>query len=205
MPLPQYDVHGAVFDANVCIDMARRLGEPVTWERFDAMGAQLWQKRQGHPLGRPFFDRGVDSLLSMWHAKGGMFAGKDPLRVFTSNHIDNLVIDKLQSVYGWSEDSAMDVVYDVVHELVFAQTSGATFGDQPNFSNFHPPLDWEDGRVYQLSCGVGDDCHRKYCITNDREFRLASLRGSAEVLYPHEWMYRVRQARAAFRPIRPPQ
>jgi hypothetical protein len=196
-----HDVHLVVFDANVYLDVARLVGEPFSWTRFNEIAAQLSTVNVPHPT-----DRANDSLRAIATTMSGRFVGVEPLQVWTSDHIDNLVgrkasqqtsaqIDEDRGL-GWSEENAESLVYDLVGDLVFLLSKGESVGEV-QIAYASPPLSHEDGCVYRTveAAGSGSIFYRRYCVTRDKDFRTARLPGDITVLYPWEWVEFVRKAK----------
>ena len=188
-----------VFDVNVYLDVAELLGEPFSWEKFDIAAARY----HAVPLNGP--DRKIDSLRALAVTQSGKFAGRVPLQVWTSEHIDNLVDLKASQPQegecpedrglGWSQENAAALVDDLVWAIVFDKSGGYTCGNV-EIPYGTPPLSHEDGLVYSTARQCCDDQAMRYCVTSDRSFRTSRLPGDITVLYPHEWVDFVRRSRA---------
>lgn len=193
--------HAVVFDVNVYLDVAQLLGTPFTWEKFNTAAARFRQTPLTPLRGS---DRQVDSLRALAVTLSGQFAGRVPLEVWTSVHIDKLVVLKASqpqdgerpedSGLGWSLDNAAALLDDLVWGIVFDK-SGGGICKNTEIPYGSPPLSHEDGIVYRTAEQCGDEQTVRYCITNDRMFRTASLPGTINVLYPHEWIALVRKSR----------
>jgi hypothetical protein len=198
--------HAVVFDVNVYLDVAELLGAPFTWQKFNEAAA----KYQSTPLQRA--DRRVDSLRALALATTGRFAGPHALQVWTSDHIDGLVATKAAQPLvadhpddkglGWSDEDAERLVDDLVWTLVYDKSGGGAC-QNIEIPYGSPPLSHEDGIVYRTAEQCGEEGAIRYCVTNDREFRMAELPGDIAVLYPHEWISLVRKSRFAASAPRP--
>ncbi|WNM27565.1 hypothetical protein RN607_00765 [Demequina capsici] len=192
-----------VFDANIWIDTAVILGAPATRADFDRANATT----VGTPIPHPI-DRAYDSMRAIATTLSGRFVADERIEVWTSNHIDDLVYDRLarpvegaangRTGYGWSLGDAEKYLVEMVDSLV-ESTAGGSVGDVSiPFKN--PPLDHEDGCVMQTARTAGHSdtpWYQKYIITRDQGFRTADLSSEITVLYPWEWIGRVRGARVA--------
>lgn len=203
--LPAQDVHIVVFDVNVFLDVADLLGRSFNWEDFSAVAATHINGPCPDPT-----DSRIDSLRSLALCTSGALTPNGPaVEVWTSSHIDHLIVHKLsQSAdgptpeltgFGWDLTDAEDFLDQLVYGLVFDTSHGGTVGEVL-IPTGHPPLSYEDGLVFRTAIEAGDQASGrllKYCVTNDREFRKAEPNLSSEVLilYPYEWVLFVRQAR----------
>jgi hypothetical protein len=198
--------HAVVFDVNVYLDAAELLGPPFTWEKFATAAA----KYRASPL--KCQDRRIDSLRAIAVATSGKFTAHVPLQVWTSDHIDNLVALKAGQPkdggcpedfgLGWSPDDAAALVDDLVWDLVYDKSGGGACRNI-EIPYGSPPLSHEDGIVYRTAEQCGDQHAIKYCVTNDRPFRIADLPGDITVLYAYEWVDLVRRSRAKIAMPRP--
>ncbi len=197
-----------VFDCNVYLGVADLLGAPFSWDKFDATAARLASEPFPHPV------RPNDSLRAIALCTSGRLAGPHTLEVWTSAHIDKVVLDKAAQSpvpdpmtgykgLGWSNGDASGIVTDLVYGLT-ERSSGGTIGHdyQPEGN---PPLDHEDGMVFGACRRLaGDDpLANVLCVTCDIEFLRAYTRGEvnqhyAKVLTPSQFVGLVRQARASF-------
>jgi hypothetical protein len=185
------ELHLAVFDCNIYLDVARILGAPFSWARFNAEAAKSTQ------LGVPADDRRVDALRAVAVSMSGRFAGPHLLEVWTSNHIDDLVWRKAVQDLGWSTEDASGLVEDLVREVVYDRSGGGSVGDV-QIAWGCPPLDHEDGCVYATSRDAGEAgvaSSVRYCITNDRGFREQAPFSNVVTLYAWEWVELVRASR----------
>ena len=198
--------HIVVFDVNVYLDVARLMGEPFTWQRFD----ELAVKHASSPL--PYHDGRVDSLRAIAVTATGHVCPHQPVEVWTSHHIDGLVVtkamqptaapsDELRGL-GWARQSAEGLLGELVHDLVFDRTGGGTTGTvaAPWGS---PPLSHEDGNVYATLRDAAPDADpepRRICVTRDGDFLNSSLFSNADVWHPADWVQYVRQSRVADHP-----
>ncbi|GAA2542280.1 hypothetical protein GCM10010435_07350 [Winogradskya consettensis] len=151
----------------------------------------------------------MDSLRAVAVTTTGRFAGPDLLQVWSSDHIDRLLVNKAQQPrngataesrgLGWSPADANALLTDFLDELVYDMTGGGRVEIVGVSGN--PPLDHEDARVYTTAMRAAADATLpsiKYCVTRDREFRCAKdLDGHVEILYPDEFLTLVRRSRAA--------
>lgn len=206
------DLHTVVFDVNVYLDVARLVGAPFSWEKFELAAAQF----TGSPVPN-VRDRRADSLRAISFCLEGRFAGKDRIQVWTSHHIDELVRLKAcqptdgptpeESGLGWSEDDAYGLLEDLVHDVVFDKTEGglATYVGVDG----HPPLSHEDACVFTTAQAAAVDeapPSIKYCVTRDRRFRNATgLDDRVLRLYPSEFVEMTLRSRraVAMRAMRP--
>lgn len=198
------DIHVVVFDVNVYLDVARILDPPYSLQTLGAVSAVNINSPCPHPT-NPL----IDSLRALALCTSGRFVGQQKLEVWTSKHIDDLVVHKLTQPidgaspeltgFGWKMDEAEDFLHELVYGLVFDASKGGSAGDV-SIAAGSPPLSYEDGRVFRTALEAGDSTDGqliKYCITNDKEFRNNEPNLSSEVLvlYPAEWVLLVRRAR----------
>ena len=201
---PEPDLHTVVFDVNVLLDVAQLVGPPFTWTKFtDAATRHSSLPVPWHA------DRRVDSLKAVALTTSGRFAGPELLEVWTSAHIDELLVSKaMQPVdgdkpetrgLGWSRDDAEGLLSDFLDELVYEATSGGEVQFDGVYG--HPPLDHEDACVFTTALQAAADAAPpsiKYCVTRDRAFRQAShLDLKVLILYPDEFVRMVRESRRA--------
>lgn len=203
--------HIVVFDVNVYLDIASLLGPPFSWSALSAHAARI----SGDPVPHPSDPR-HDSLRAVSGASSGKFAGRHPLQVWTSAHIDGLVRHKAcqpddDALYpedrglGWSEEQGQGLVDDLVWGAV-ETTAGDTVGCAYPYGD--PPLSHEDGLVYGACKEAFDQdllCER-YCVTNDRDFLRQELPGHVRVLRPAQFVRLLRAARTSIsvNRMRPP-
>ncbi len=213
-----------VFDVNIYLDVARLLGAPFSWDRYQAF---LRDNRSAYvPNGS---SSAIDSAFAISHSLSGEFSGGVGLQVWTSNHIDNLVMTKAgqpsreelearaafgQSVrdedcgLGWTSEASELLVHDLVYTVVYDETDGGSVGDI-TFPIGNPPLDHEDGKVFATArmagCEVAGEQCVTYCVTRDHGFRhpKTPLPRTVTVLYPHEWIALLRKARYTARSAKP--
>jgi hypothetical protein len=193
-----------VFDVNVYLDIAELLGAPFTWEKL----ASAVAPQMGSPCPHPTDSR-IDSLRAVALCTSGRFAGDQQLEVWTSSHIDHLVVHKLTQPtaaatqeltgLGWDLPASEYLLESLVYDLVYDKSGGGSVGEV-KIAAGSPPLSHEDGLVFRTALEAGEagaSSLVKYCITNDREFRKSepSLTSEVLVLYPFEWVKLVRQAR----------
>lgn len=192
-----------VFDVNIYVDLAELVTQPFDWNQLVAAASAHWNDALPHPT-----DARLDSLRAVLMSKTGRVGtteASERLEVWTSAHIDRLVVKKVHEnvtdVAGndWTLVNAEDLLDKLVYDLVFDLTSGATLGEIKLPLNF-PPLDYEDGCVMRTAKEAGEEPEtRRYCVTRDRDFREAcradQLEPSVQVLYPHEWVTALRTAR----------
>jgi hypothetical protein len=192
-----------VFDVNIYVDLAELITQPFDWNQLATAAAPHWNDALPHPS-----DARLDSLRAVLMSKTGRIAtseASERLEVWTSAHIDELVVKKVHEKVtdvagnGWTLANAEDLLDKLVYDLVFDMTGGATLGEIKLPLNF-PPLDYEDGCVMRTAKEAGEEPEaRRYCITRDRDFREAcrsdQLEPSVQVLYPHEWVTALRNAR----------
>ncbi|BCY13134.1 hypothetical protein [Actinoplanes sp. L3-i22] len=207
------DLHTVVFDVNILLDVADLLGPPFAWEKFRDTAARESRSPVPHPT-----DRRVDSLRAVALTTSGRFAGPELLQVWTSDHIDRLVVAKATQPrhgataetrgLGWSAEHADGLLHDFVYDLVFDMTGGGRI--EILAVDGHPPLDHEDACVFTTALQAADDAAPpsiKYCVTRDRAFRRApNLHPDVLILHPDEFVMLVRRSRGALatRKMRPP-
>lgn len=175
-----------VLDVNIYLDVAREVGEPFTWEKFEAA-----------LLGDP-----SDSLRVVAALRVGVTPAGTPVEVWTSDHIDFLVAlkaslptdadEERNRGLGWSVESAQDLVDLLVGRLVDV-TNGGSIGEVA-IAYGTPPLDHEDGCVYATvrDCGYDGIFYDRLCLTRDGHFLRAKLPGLIDVLHPRDWIIRHR-------------
>ncbi len=209
---PTPDQHCVVFDLNVLLDVADLLGPPFTWDKFtDAVAHHHTAPLPNAP------DRRVDSLRAIAVATTGLFAGPEPLNVYTSEHLESLLVRKASQPrdgvdperrgLGWGLPDAEDLLDDLLRDLVYDKTGGA-FVEVVAVTG-RPQLDHEDAKVFstalQAEYGQAPPPLR-YCVTRDRKFRTAAgLDPKVHMMYPDEFVRMVRAARSAiaFKAMRP--
>jgi hypothetical protein len=198
------DRHVVVFDVNVYLDVADLVGEPFSWERFEDLALQHARDPVPHPS-----DRRLDALRALAVSKSGKFIGPQPLEIWSSDHINNLVQSKAEAALGWTVQTSRDLLATLVDDLVYDMSNGGSVGEVQRGEG-SPPLDHEDSFVFATAHGApldpeGDYWYR-YCITSDVQFRESREQLSSDVLvlYPHEWITHVRRvrSRAGFNRIR---
>ncbi len=198
------DLHAVVFDVNVYLDVASLVGPPFTWDKFQDAAA----RNADAPLPN-HADRRVDSLRAVSACLEGRFAGPERIEVWSSEHIDSLVVRKASqpqnastpelSGLGWAQTEAESLLVDLVDDLVYEKTEGgsATYVGVDG----RPPLDHEDACVFTTALHAAGDAippSIKYCVTRDEQFRTATgLNSNVLVLYPDEFVSIVRRSRAA--------
>lgn len=189
------DRHLVVFDVNVYLDVAELVGEPFSWDRFEQLAQHHASDRLPHPTNRQ-----IDALRAVAVSRSGRFIGGQPLEVWTSSHINGLVVGKAEERLSWDPASCESLLQDLVYDLVYELSGGGSMG-RVEKTEGSPPLDNEDGRVFATAYTApsdpeGDFCYR-YCVTSDREFRTAAGQVSGEVrlLYPFEWVELTRDVR----------
>ncbi|MBN7559866.1 hypothetical protein [Mycobacteroides abscessus] len=196
-----------VFDVNIYVDLAELIEQPFDWGKLEAAAAGYWNDPLPHHRNARY-----DSLRAVLMSKSGHVGTGERLEVWTSEHIDNLVIKKVQQKAvdttnsAWTPRNAMDLHDELVNTLVYDMTRGGSVGRVLDPLN-HPPLDHEDGCVMRTVESAGDMPESpRYCITRDGPFREAfrrnELEPSVQVLYPHEWVIALRQARRPRIPMR---
>lgn len=172
-----------VLDVNIFLDVARALGEPFSWAKFEASLASS----------------PAPSVQAIAVLRSGKLPDGRAVEVWTSDHIDRLVAlkasqsstatDERDRGLGWSVANAQDLIDVLVTDLVI-ETSGGSVGEV-QISYGTPPLDHEDGCVYATVRDAGFDgvvYVERYCLTRDGQFRHAQLPGLIDVLEPHEWV-----------------
>ena len=186
-----------VFDVNIYLDAAELVGAPFTWAKFEAVARQV----MFHPIPATHDER-VDSLRAIAYSRSGIVIPDEPLEVWTSKHIDDLVVHKASQSgltaetrgLGWSQADALELLERIVRDLV-EQTYGYTVSGV-EAHDWAPPLSHEDGRVYETAYRAGDDeLSPRYCVTRDGGFRQADLPPRVTVLHPDEWVAHLRKAR----------
>ena len=201
----QPDTHVVVFDINIYLDVAALLGPPFTWAKFHDAAT----KHSDDPLPHRDDPR-IDSLRALALCLSKRYAGHEPLEVWTSAHIDRLVVRKAGQPddrslpdedrgLGWTATEAEDLQDDLIAGLVYDLTSGGTVGEV-GIAEGSPPLSNEDGRVLRTAVEVDTDHAVRYCITQDRKFRRCGpqLLVNVQVLNAHEWVELVRKSRRMF-------
>ncbi|WP_157408600.1 hypothetical protein [Actinoplanes sp. N902-109] len=207
------DLHTVVFDVNVLLDVADLVGPPFTWEKFNTAAA----RNNAAPVPNSA-DRRVDSLRAVAVTTTGFLAKPDLLQVWTSDHIDRLLVHKAAQPrngpnpesrgLGWTTDHADLLLANFLDDLVYDMTGGGRV-EIVGVSG-HPPLDHEDACVFTTACEAARDVAPppiRYCVTRDRGFRSAAgLAGQVSILYPDEFVRLVRRSRAvlAMRPMKRP-
>jgi hypothetical protein len=189
-----------VFDVNVYLDIARLVGSPFTWAKFDTHSAQLM------PLPVPnSSDERVDSLRSVAYCRQGKVIDGEPIEVWTSDNVDETLVHKAMQPathpdpylrgLGWSQPDALNLLETLVRDLVH-ETGGDSLG-QLQGHGWSPPLaDHEDGYVYETAYRAGDiEVMPRICVTRDGEFRSAALPLRVDVMYPDEFVNYIRKAR----------
>ena len=184
-----------VFDVNIYLDVARLLGDPFTWDAFDAALAVHATESSPHPT-----DARIDSLRAIASLRSGQSPSGVRREVWTSDHINLTAAYKLsQSAQapdirdrglGWSAKSAQAFVDELIWGIV-DQTDGESVGEIIG-SYGSPPLDHEDGRVLATARDAGFievDYYDRYVITRDRGFSTTdNLPGDASVQHPADWI-----------------
>jgi hypothetical protein len=210
---PEPDLHTVVFDVNVLLDVAELLGPPFAWDKFRDAAVE-----HGAASVPNLADRRIDSLKAVALTQSGRFAGPDLLQVWSSSHIDRLLVRKaVQSRggdtpetrgLGWSREDADGLLHDFLYDLIFEATDGGRV--ELDGVDGHPPLDHEDACVFTTALQAAADATPpsiKYCVTRDRRFRNAHhLNSNVIRLYPDEFVrlvQRSRQALALNRLLRP--
>lgn len=196
--------HILVLDCNIYLDIARTLGPPFDWERFDEAAAKMARTSPPHPDGHH-----MESLRLVAMCTSGRFAGDETIEVWTNDHINRVVRYKAMEPtkphpqtrsagLGWSAEDAETLVTSLIGDLT-SWSSGGTLG--ATVPNSTPPLDHEDGMVYgacKLLAGT-DPLAEVYCATRDRDFLNASangkLEGCSRVMTPAILTAAIRQAR----------
>jgi hypothetical protein len=199
--------HIVVFDCNIYLDVARLLGPPFSWDKFDATAARVVKEVVPHPV-----DRAHDSLRAIATCTSGRFAGDETVEVWTNAHIDKIVRGKATRSttpdpltgyrgLGWDPGDAQSLVTDLIGGVT-SRSNGGTLGD--HYPDGNPPLDYEDGMVYgACRCLVAEDpLARVYCVTRDSEFlnarREKRLTGHSNVLTPSAFVMLTRKARTQY-------
>ena len=199
--------HAVVFDCNIYLDVARLLGPPFSWEKFNAAAANLTKAPVPHPT-----DPAHDSLRAIAMCTSGKFAGDEVLEVWTNSHIEKVVRGKAQQPtipepatgyrgLGWRHEHAQGLVDELIVTLT-EQSNGGTLG--AHYPDGNPPLDHEDGVVYGAcrSVSAEDPVCRTYCVTRDKGFLDAYdsglLSNHSPVLPPAKFIALMRSARAQY-------
>ncbi|HQV17823.1 MAG TPA: hypothetical protein PLC22_05790 [Gordonia sp. (in: high G+C Gram-positive bacteria)] len=201
-PIPECIV---VFDVNVWLDAATLITQPFSWDEFDAIARSVNSLPAPHP------DVRYDCLRAIAMSRTGFYdSANQRLEVWTSAHIDRLVISKALEVVRdragrrWTQATAEGLVEDFLYQ-VLDDTGGGTVGDIV-VPMGNPPLDHEDGCVYRTAMDAGDDhMSRKVIVTRDRSFRQSapSIGTFVDVVTPAEYVSELRKARRPTFP-RPP-
>ena len=148
---------------------------------------------------------GYDSVRAVAMSRSGQVGTGEALEVWTSDHIDRLTINKVQTAItdasgdAWTKANAIDFHDQFVNTLVFDLTRGGSIGRAIDELNV-PPLDYEDGMVMRTTVSAGEVVESpRYCITRDGPFREAfladQLEPTVQVLYPSEWVESLKKAR----------
>jgi hypothetical protein len=188
-----------VFDVNIYLDVAQHLGPGASWEDFLCAAAESAVVQAVRPNTR------IDSLLALAISKNGSYGKDQLLEIWSGKHLDDATYLKLVQPedavgadfrsedvgFGWSHseaDAFMGDIFDPFWEKTGGYVSRA-------LSYESPPLDHEDGCVYATARDAGAEkiYYERYCVTRDKEFRNADLRGDITVLHPHEWVTHMRQ------------
>lgn len=205
---PDPDRHVLVLDCNIYLDVARAVGPPFAWDRFDAIVARMAREPVPHPAGQH-----MDSLRVVAMCTSGVFAGDEPVEVWTNAHIERIVLGKaMQSTtpdpetgnrgLGWSRDDAETLTGVLISDLT-GWSSGGTLGSS-HMPDGNPPLDHEDGMVYGACRRLaGDDpLARVYCVTRDRDFlkryQEGELDAHSKVLTPAKLVAAMRTLRGKY-------
>lgn len=188
-----------VLDVNVFIDVAELLGAPFTWEKFEAKAAEV------KSLPVPYVaDERIDCLRAISYCRQAEVIPGEPLEVWTSKHIDDLVAHKAEQPttanrpedrgLGWSRADALELTERLVRDLV-----EETYGDTVKEIQGHiwtRPLSHEDGCVYKTAYQAGDDeLSPRICVTRDGPFRQANLGPRVTLYHPDEFILYLRDAR----------
>jgi len=184
-----------VFDVNIYLDLARLLGDPFSWDAFEA--ALAIHATEPNP---PPTDARIDSLRAIASLRSGQSPSGVRREVWTSDHINGTAAYKLHQSpqaadprdrgLGWSVNSAQAFLDELVWGIV-DQTDGDSVGEiLDTFGS--PPLDREDGRVLATARDAGFievDRYYRYVVTRDRGFASAEhLPGDAILLHPADWI-----------------
>lgn len=203
--MPRYtgpSLHVVVFDVNVYLDAAQLVGEPFSWSRFQALAVKYANTVV------PADDARIDSLRALSLCTSDRFAGSQPLEVWTSNHIDALVVRKARQPItgakpedrglGWESHHAEDLLEELVYGLVYRPIAGGGSVGDLTIPAGTPPLSHEDGMVYRTAKVASDRENTiGYCVTRDKEFRMRAPHSDIITLYPQEWIHLVRRSRFA--------
>jgi hypothetical protein len=200
------DRHAVVFDINIYLDVADLLGPPFTWEKFDAAAVT----HRAAPLPNP--DRRIDSLRALAVSQSGRLVANQPLEIWLSNHIEELILTKARqprdqatpelSGLGWTGDESESILEDLARDLAYERTNGGSVGDV-RVSAGTPILSHEDGLVLAAAYAAPTDTegahYDRYCVTQDRDFRRAmpQLRGDVTIMYAYEWVNFIQRVRRA--------
>ncbi|MFE5644454.1 hypothetical protein [Rhodococcus sp. NPDC056516] len=195
---PELEPHVVVFDVNVYLDIAGLVEQPFTWQQFDDLAGAVMSQPNPHPK-----DARLDSLRAVAVSRSGQLCRDVKLEVWTSSHIDNLVLGKAQTVVPdcngalWTKENAIELHDTLVNDLVYDLSSGGSVGEI-KIAVGNPPLDHEDGCVFATAMRAGeDDPALRFCVTRDTQFRESSseLHPRVSVVYPHEYLQMVLLAR----------
>jgi hypothetical protein len=199
--------HAVVFDCNVYLDVACALGEPFSWEKFDAATARAAKAAVPHPD-----DPSLDSVRAVAACASGRFAGDETVEVWTNAHIDKIVRGKAVQPsiadrntghrgLGWCLTSGNALVTDLIPGIA-QRSNGGTLGD--HYPDGNPPLDHEDGMVYGACRKLAseDPLAHVYCVTRDRGFLSARkekrLGDHSKVITPAHFVGLTRAARSHY-------
>ena len=183
-----------VFDVNIYLDVARLVGEPFTWDSFEATLAVHATEPNPH-----LTDARIDSLRSIASLRSARSPSGIRREVWTSDHINLVAAYKASQLVdasdprdrglGWSASNAQGLIDELIWGIV-DQTDGDTAGEIVG-SYGSPPLDHEDGRVFATARDAGFiavDHYDRHLVTRDRGFANASLPGLTVVQHPADWV-----------------
>lgn len=193
--------HVVVFDCNVYLDVARLVEGPFTWSAFNDLAA----RHQGEPV--PAGSGAIDSLRAIALTLSGRFAGREPIEVWTCDHIEQVVVFKaMQPLDGEPGASGLGLSREhaelLVDHLIWGsvnESGGDSLGDP--YPDGTPPLDHEDGKVFGACRALAgeDPLAQVYCVTNDRgfvtDYKAGRLGRHVRVLPPAVFVTLVRRAR----------
>ena len=189
-----------VFDVNVYLDVAELLGPPFSWASLQHKMAQV----AGYVV--PWVeDERVDSLKAIAYSSRGHVIPGEPLEVWSSDHVDDMVFWKATQApnpsdpddggLGWSDADATTLLEHLVRDLVYDKTNGG--GIPVTKPHGWTAVSHEDGQVFETAYRAGDfEASPRICVTRDNDFREANpyLSARVDVMYPWEFVQYLQKA-----------
>lgn len=189
-----------VFDVNIYLDIASLVGCPFSWERAVQIVSQNYSTQVPHP------DKRIDSLRSVALTSSGTLIPTRPVQVWTSDHIDDLLVYKLtqdkidgalpeDTGFGWTGAEAEKVVRDLLYRTV-ESSNGQSIGEL-RIPRSTPPLSHEDGLVCATGRNAygGNELCDRFVVTRDRHFVESCETGYPLALHPSHFVQMVRTLR----------